>query len=58
MDRNHWLVYKIMDGGILKNKKIKLQMINFIYLKVEENNKGHLANNMGWLGVIDMDCVD
>jgi|688.fasta_scaffold396828_1 hypothetical protein len=46
MDKNHWLVYRIMDGEMLKNRKIKLQIINFIYLKVEENSKDHLVNNM------------
>ena len=33
-------------------------MINLLYLKVEENNKDHLVNNMDQLGIINMDYVD
>jgi hypothetical protein len=46
MDKIQYQVYKIMDGKILKNKKIKYMMINLLFLKVEENNKDHLDKNM------------
>lgn len=47
MDKIHYQVYKIMDGKILKNKKIKFMMINLLFLRVEGNNKGLLGKNMG-----------